>query len=209
MTTVEAKGKTVEEAVANGLKELGCLRNEVEVKILEAPYSGFLGLIGNKDAKVQLIKIIRQDTTEEDTRRFLRGMLEAMNLEVDIGIRYEDDMMKINLTGQNMGMVIGKRGQTLDAVQYLTSLVANKNRDKYLKVFIDTENYRDKREQTLVRLATKMAKTVKMTRRTMVLEPMNPYERRIIHATLQSDPRVQTYSEGEEPYRKVAIALKK
>ncbi len=208
MMTVEATGKTVEEAVENGLQELGCQREDVEVKILEAPYKGLLGLIGSKDAKVQLIKI-NQDKTEEETRLFLSDLFQSMNLEVEIDIQYEEDLMKIDLAGPNMGMVIGKRGQTLDAVQYLTSLVANKNREKYVKVFMDTENYRDKREQTLIRLANKMAKTVKMTRKTMVLEPMNPYERRIIHATLQSDPRVQTYSEGEDPYRKVAISLKK
>ena len=208
MMTVEATGKTVEEAVENGLQELGCKREDVEVKILEAPYKGLLGLIGSKDAKVQLTKI-NQDNTEEETRLFLTDLFQAMNLEVEIDIQYDEDLMKIDLAGPNMGMVIGKRGQTLDAVQYLTSLVANKNREKYIKVFMDTENYREKREQTLVRLANKMAKTVKITRKTMVLEPMNPYERRIIHATLQSDPRVQTYSEGEEPYRKVAISLKK
>lgn len=208
MMTVEATGKTVEEAVENGLQELGCKREDVEVKILEAPYKGLLGIIGSKDAKVQLTKL-NQDNTEEETRLFLTDLFQAMNLEVEIDIEYDEDLMKIDLAGPNMGMVIGKRGQTLDAVQYLTSLVANKNRDKYIKVFMDTENYREKREQTLVRLANKMAKTVKMTRKTMVLEPMNPYERRIIHATLQSDPRVQTYSEGEEPYRKVAISLKK
>ncbi len=208
MMTVEATGKTVEEAVEKGLQELGCQREDVEVKILEAPYKGLLGLIGSKDAKVQLIKS-NQDNTEEETRLFLSDLFQAMNLEVEIDITYEEDLMKIDLAGPNMGMVIGKRGQTLDAVQYLTSLVANKKRDKYVKVFMDTENYRDKREQTLIRLANKMAKTVKMTRKTMVLEPMNPYERRIIHATLQSDPRVQTYSEGEDPYRKVVISLKK
>lgn len=208
MKTVEVTGKTVEAAVSNGLKELGCTREEVEIKILEAPYRGLLGIIGSKDAKVQLT-YIESDRTEEDTRVFLEKMFVAMNLEVDIDIQYQEDQMKIDLSGPNMGMVIGKRGQTLDAVQYLTSLVANKHREKYVKVFLDTENYRAKREQTLVRLASKMAKTVKMTRKTMVLEPMNPYERRIIHATLQSDPRVQTYSEGEEPYRKVAISLKK
>ncbi|MEN1760078.1 RNA-binding cell elongation regulator Jag/EloR [Anoxynatronum sibiricum] len=206
MTTVEATGKTVEEAIANGLKELGCARENVEVKILEAPYRGLLGLIGSKDAKVQLSLM---DQTEDETRLFLQDLFQAMELEVDIHIDYDDDQMRIDLSGPNMGMVIGKRGQTLDAVQYITSLVANKHRDKYVKVMLDTENYREKREQTLIRLANKMAKTVKMTRKTMVLEPMNPYERRIIHAALQSDPRVQTYSEGEEPYRKVAIALKK
>lgn len=208
MMTVEATGKTVEEAVENGLQELGCKREDVEVKILEAPYKGLLGLIGSKDAKVQLTKL-NKDNTEEETRLFLTDLFQAMNLEVEIDIQVDEDVMKIDLAGPNMGVVIGKRGQTLDAVQYLTSLVANKNREKYIKVFMDTENYREKREQTLVRLANKMAKTVKVTRKTMVLEPMNPYERRIIHATLQSDPRVQTYSEGEEPYRKVAISLKK
>lgn len=206
MKMVEATGKTVEEAVANGLKEMGCARESVEVKILEAPYRGLLGIIGSKDAKVQLTLL---DQTEEETRVFLQELFQAMELEVDIHITYEEDQMHIDLSGPNMGMVIGKRGQTLDAVQYLTSLVANKHRDKYVKVMLDTENYREKREQTLIRLANKMAKTVKMTRKTMVLEPMNPYERRIIHAALQSDPRVQTFSEGEEPYRKVAIALKR
>jgi spoIIIJ-associated protein len=208
MKTVEATGKTIEDAIANGLTELGCTREEVEVKILEAPYKGLLGIIGSKDAKVQLIKI-EKDRTVEETRAFLQDLFKAMNLEVTLDIDYVEDQMKIDLSGPNMGMVIGKRGQTLDAVQYLTSLVANKHREKYVKVFMDTENYREKREQTLIRLANKMAKTVKMTRKTMILEPMNPYERRIIHAALQSDPRVQTYSEGEEPYRKVAITLKK
>ncbi len=208
MKTVEATGKTVEEAVANGLRELGCTREEVELKMLEAPYRGLFGIIGAKDAKVQLTQLER-DETEAVTRSFLTEMFAAMELEVNIDIQYENDRLKIDLSGPNMGMVIGKRGQTLDAVQYLTSLVANKNRNKYVKVFIDTESYRDKREQTLVRLAGKMAKTVKMTRKTMVLEPMNPYERRIIHSALQADPRVQTYSEGEEPYRKVVISLKK
>jgi spoIIIJ-associated protein len=206
MNTVESTGKTVEEAVSNGLKEMGVSREEVEVKILQAPYRGLLGLIGSKDAVVQLSL---KDRTEEDTRAFLTALFVAMNLDVNIDIKYEDDRMDIDLSGPNMGVIIGKRGQTLDSVQYLTSLVANKHRDKYVKVFINTENYREKREQTLIRLAAKMAKTVKITRKTMVLEPMNPYERRIIHAALQSDPKVQTYSEGEEPYRKVAITLKK
>ena len=206
MKMVEVTGKTIEEAVEKGLQEMGCSRDEVELKILEAPYKGLLGIIGSKDAKVMLTRV---DQTEQATRQFLENMFEAMNLRVDIAIDYQEEQMKIDLSGPNMGMVIGKRGQTLDAIQYLTSLVANKHREKYVKVFIDTENYRQKREETLVRLANKMAKTVKMTRKTMVLEPMNPYERRIIHAALQSDPRVQTYSEGEDPYRKVAIMLKK
>ena len=203
---IKATGKTIDEAVENGLKELGCKKDDVEVKILEVPYKGFLGVFGSKDAQVELEL---KDQTEEVTRQFLQSMFQAMNLEVKIDIEYQKDQLNIELSGPNMGVVIGKRGQTLDSIQYLTSLVANKNRDKYVKVFMDTENYRKKRETTLVRLAGKMAKNVKATRRTMVLEPMNPYERRIIHAALQSDPKIQTYSEGEEPYRKVAISLKK
>lgn len=203
---IQASGKTIDEAVENGLKELGCSKDDVEVKILEVPYKGFLGVFGSKDAQVELEL---KDQTEDATRQFLQSMFQAMNLEVQIDIEYQKDQLNIELSGPNMGVVIGKRGQTLDSIQYLTSLVANKNRDKYVKVFMDTENYRKKREETLVRLASKMAKNVKATRRTMVLEPMNPYERRIIHAALQSDPKIQTYSEGEEPYRKVAISLKK
>ncbi|RQD72650.1 MAG: protein jag [Tindallia sp. MSAO_Bac2] len=206
MQKIQASGKTIDEAVENGLKELGCSKDDVEVKILEVPYKGFLGVFGSKDAQVELEL---KDQTEDATRQFLQSMFQAMNLEVQIDIEYQKDQLNIELSGPNMGVVIGKRGQTLDSIQYLTSLVANKNRDKYVKVFMDTENYRKKREETLVRLASKMAKNVKATRRTMVLEPMNPYERRIIHAALQSDPKIQTYSEGEEPYRKVAISLKK
>lgn len=203
---VKASGRTIDEAVENGLKEMGRTREEVEVRIIEVPYKGFLGFIGSKEAQVELEV---KDLTEASTRQFLDSMFQAMNLEVEIEIKYDKDQMEIDLRGPNMGVIIGKRGQTLDSIQYLTSLVANKNRDKYVKVFMDTENYRQKREETLVRLASKMAKNVKATRRTMVLEPMNPYERRIIHSALQSDSKIQTFSEGEEPYRKVAIALKK
>ncbi|SDZ04437.1 RNA-binding cell elongation regulator Jag/EloR [Tindallia californiensis] len=203
---VHATGKTIEEAVENGLKELGCSRDDVEVKILEVPYKGFLGVFGSKEAEVELE---RKDQTEEVTKQFLQSLFEAMSLDVTIDMKIKSDQMDIELSGPNMGVVIGKRGQTLDSIQYLTSLVVNKQRDKYMKVHMDTENYRQKREETLVRLAHKMAKNVKATRRKMVLEPMNPYERRIIHAALQSEPKIQTFSEGEEPYRKVAIALKK
>jgi len=206
MKSMEATGKTVDEAIANGLEQMGCQREEVEIKILEAPYKGLLGIIGSKDARVQLTKI---DRTEEETYEFLSSLFETMNLDVKIHMEYEKDHLHIELSGPNMGMIIGKRGQTLDAIQYLTSLVANKHRDKYVKVHLNTENYRQKREETLIRLASKMAKNVKANRKKMVLEPMNPYERRIIHSALQTDPHVQTYSEGEEPYRKVAITPKK
>jgi spoIIIJ-associated protein len=133
-----------------------------------------------------------------------------MGILAEIKIKENDDIVNINLIGPNMGLIIGHRGETLDSLQYLVSLVINKNNDgKYKKVILDTENYRLKREETLKRLATKIAYKVRKTNRAVKLEPMNPYERRIIHAALQNDSYVVTYSEGEEPYRKVVVDLKK
>lgn len=206
MKSMEFTGKTIEEAIEIGLKELNKTREQVEVKIIEIPSKGFLGFIGVKMAKVKITII---DDPEEDVRKFLGDLFEGMDLEVEIKTEIKEDSLNINLEGPNMGVVIGRRGQTLDSIQYLASLVVNKNRDQYLKVFLDTENYRQKREETLIRLANKMARKVRKIGKPLVLEPMNPYERRIIHATLQGNPFVQTYSEGEEPYRKVAITLKR
>ncbi|SET72175.1 spoIIIJ-associated protein [Natronincola peptidivorans] len=203
---IETTGKTIEEAIQSGLKELEKTRDQVEVKILEIPTKGFLGFIGTKMAKVRLTVI---DRPEEEVKVFLKDLFKGMELEVQMEFELSKDTLNIYLEGPNMGVIIGRRGQTLDAVQYLASLVVNKNRDEYLKVFVDTENYRKKREETLIRLANKMARKVKKIGKTIVLEPMNPYERRIIHSTLQGNPFVQTYSEGEEPYRKIAITVKK
>ena len=119
-----------------------------------------------------------------------------------------DDLISVEVSGPKMGILIGHRGETLDAVQYLTSLAVNRDSKKYKRIIIDTENYRKKREETLARLARRLANKVYKTKRRIVLEPMNPFERRVIHATLQKDPHVVTHSEGEEPYRKVVIALK-
>lgn len=157
-------------------------------------------------AKVRITVI---DQPEEDLKNFLKDLFKGMGLEVQIEIERKLDTLNVYLEGPNMGVVIGRRGQTLDAVQYLASLVVNKKREDYLKVFIDTENYRKKREETLINLANKMAKKVRKIGKTITLEPMNPYERRIIHSTLQGNPYVQTYSEGDEPFRKVAITIKK
>lgn len=206
MNIKESVGKTVEEAIELGLKELNKTRDQVDVKILELPSKGFLGIIGSKLAKVKLTVTYRP---EDDARTFLEDLFRAMELEAKMDIRQNNDTLTVNVEGPNMGVIIGRRGQTLDSIQYLLSLVVNKNSDKYIKVFIDTENYRQKREETLIRLASKMASKVRKVGKTIALEPMNPYERRIIHASLQSNPYVQTYSEGEEPFRKVVIALKK
>ncbi len=206
MNLIETTGKTVDEAIEVGLKELNKKREQVKIEILEKPTKGFLGLIGNKMARVKLSII---DLPEEDAKKFLKEVLSAMDIEAEILVKLEKDSLSMTIEGPNMGVIIGRRGQTLDSLQYLVSLVVNKNRDNYLKVFIDTENYREKREETLVRLANKMARKVKKIGKTVSLEPMNPYERRIIHAALQGNPYVQTFSEGDEPYRKVVITLKK
>lgn len=206
MKFIEETGKTVEEAIDLGLKKLNKTRDQVEINVLEFPNKGFLGIIGTKLAKVRLTVTKR---AEDDAQVFLEDLFKSMDLQVKIDIKKENNTLLINLEGENMGVVIGKRGQTLDSIQYLLSLVVNKDSDKYIKVFIDTENYRKRREETLIRLANKISNKVRKTKKTVALEPMNPYERRIIHSSLQNNPYVETHSEGKEPFRKVVIQLKK
>lgn len=151
-----------------------------------------------------------QDVTVQAVQEFLKNTLKAMNMEVEIQSEIDSDgALSVNMSGDHMGILIGKRGQTLDALQYLANRVANKHQDGYVRVKLDTENYRARREETLRHLAKNIAHKVKRTRRPVALEPMNPYERRIIHSSLQSDPYVTTHSEGDEPYRKVVVTLKR
>lgn len=151
-----------------------------------------------------------QDVTIQAVEDFLKNTLTAMNMEVEIKSEIDSDgALSVEMSGEHMGILIGKRGQTLDALQYLANRVANKHQDGYVRVKLDTENYRARREETLRHLAKNIAHKVKRTRRPVALEPMNPYERRIIHSSLQSDPYVTTHSEGEEPYRKVVVTLKR
>ena len=150
------------------------------------------------------------DETKEAVSTFLKDTLKAMGMEVEIALDIDEDgSLSINMSGPNMGILIGKRGQTLDSLQYLANRVANKHQSGYVRVKLDTENYRARREETLKHLAKNIAHKVKRNRRPVALEPMNPYERRIIHSALQNDPYVTTHSEGEEPYRKVVVTLKK
>jgi len=150
------------------------------------------------------------DTTKKEVEKFLVETLKAMSLEVKLSVSVdEDNTLCVDLEGENMGIIIGKRGQTLDSLQYLANRVANKYQEEYIRVKVDTENYRSRRDETLTRLAKNLAHKVKRTRRPVSLEPMNPYERRIIHSVLQSNPHVNTHSEGDEPYRKVVITLKR
>ena len=172
-----------------------------------------------KDFKKAPKKEVREETelakvepaTIEACEKFVEDVLNAMNME-EVKVTStvdEEGALSITMEGKNMGILIGKRGQTLDSLQYLTNRVANKMQDGYVRVKLDTEDYRRRRKETLENLAKNIASKVKRTRRTVALEPMNPYERRIIHSALQSDPAVSTHSEGEEPYRKVVVTLKR
>ncbi len=227
---VEKSAKSVEEAVQAAIEELKAERENVSVEILEQPAKGIFGIIGSKPARVRVtlkeekapaekrdsksenreIKITDFALEKEKARKFLRDVLEAMDIKAEIRIKEKDENLYINLSGPKMGVIIGRRGQTLDSLQYLVSLIVNKDKDRerFVKVILDTEDYRKKREETLQRLARRLAERVQKTGKSVELEPMNPYERRIIHFTLQEYEGITTFSEGEEPYRKVIISQK-
>lgn len=202
----EFTGKTVEEAVRNAQISLGISSEQMEWQELEKGSTGFFG-IGAKPARIQARKI---ETIEDVARDFLQEVTKGMKIEAQIDIVYdeEESTMKIEASGPEMGTLIGKRGQTLDSLQYLVSLVVNKKGEKYIRVTLDTEDYRNRRKETLENLARNVAEKVKKTRRRVSLEPMNANERRIIHAALQDDKYVTTKSEGEEPYRHVVVYSK-
>ena len=205
MKTLEMTGKTVDDALEAALKKLNADRDDVDVEVIDEGSKGFLG-IGNKDAK---IKVTLRNNPCLVATSFLKGMFEAWGEEVEVYTEIKDDVLCVELKGENMGIIIGKRGETLDAIQHLTSLSVNAGSDDFIKVSVDTENYREKRNQTLAELSKKLAVRVAKTRKNMTLEPMNSYERRIIHATLQDDKYVTTYSVGQSPNRKVVIAYNK
>lgn len=201
---IETAGKTVDDAIEAALKQLGAEMDDVEVTVLEEGSKGLFG-IGSRQARVQVR--LKPDPAEEGIC-FLESVFEKMNVDVDIEKYEDEESVLFKISGKDSGIIIGRRGETLDALQYLTSLVVNKSSKKYMRVTIDIENYRKKREETLARLARRLADKVVKYRRNISLEPMNPYERRIIHSTLQNNEYVETYSVGEDPNRKVVITLK-
>ncbi len=205
MKFTEKTGKTTDEALKLALEELNVSREKVEVEILEESSRGIFGLIGTKQARIKVTII---DKPEEDSINFLKDVLKSMGLEAQYKASLKDETLNIEVLGKDMGVLIGRRGQTLDSIQYLVSLVVNKGRENYIRVVLDTEDYRSKREQTLIRLANKLAYKVKKTGKDVVLEPMNPYERRVIHSALQNHPDVFTKSQGEDPFRRVVITSK-
>ena len=207
MDYVEFSGKSVDEAITEACTTLGIESSKLDYEVIEKGSNGFLG-IGSKPA---IIKARKKEVVKDAVEEFLSKMFNAMDLSVDIQIDYDEQNrnMNIELKGNEMGILIGKRGQSLYSVQYLASLVANRESDEYVRVKVDTENYRKRRKETLENLAKNIAFKVKKTRKPVYLEPMNPYERRVIHSVLQNDRYVETHSEGEEPYRKVVVTLKR
>lgn len=202
----EFSGKTVEDAVMEAAIKLETTSDKLDYEVVDKGSSGFLG-IGSRPAKIRARKIM---DTREKVEEFLADVFAAMQIKVNVNIdeNQEEKTMNIDLSGEDMGVLIGKRGQTLDSLQYLVSLVVNKGEEEYIRVKVDTENYRQRRKDTLENLAKNIAFKVKRTGKAVVLEPMNPYERRVIHSALQGDRYVETHSEGEEPYRKVVVTLK-
>ena len=219
MEYIEVSARTVDDAITEALVKLGATSDQIEYEVIEKGSTGFLG-IARKDA---VIKVRKKYSVEGDITEFLQKIFAAMDLKVEIIIEKAEDgnTYNVELKGDDMGILIGKRGQTLDSLQYLANLAVNKNSEEYIKVKIDTEDYRKRRKETLEylyeaplameqeNLAKNIAYKVKRTKRPVSLEPMNPFERRVIHSALQNDKFVTTHSEGEEPYRHVVVTLKR
>jgi spoIIIJ-associated protein len=205
MNKVLASGKTVDEAVRNGLSQLGVGEDRVRVTVLEQPVKRLFGLIGAKQARVELELL--PDAMEEAIV-FLREVSAAMGLSVTVDREEEEEAIRLNVKGSDLGLLIGRRGQTLDSLQYLVNIVANRHSDRHLRIVLDAEQFRERRRQTLETLSERMASRVLKTRKEIVLEPMTAQERKIIHARLQNNPQVKTYSQGDEPNRRIVIALK-
>lgn len=204
MEFIEFKGKTVDDAITEATIQFGITSDELIYEVIDKGSTGILGFINTKPA---IIRAKKKDSFEDIIQEFLEQLFKLMGIEAVVDIEYneEEKTMDINLTGPEMGVLIGKRGQTLDALQKIVQSVVNKYSEEFIRVKVDTENYRARRKDTLENLARNIAYKVKRTKKSVVLEPMNPYERRIIHSTLQNDKYVSTRSEGEEPFRRVVI----
>ena len=207
MDYINFSAKTVDDAITEACQKFTVTSDKLDYIVEEEGSSGFLGI----GAKPAVIKARVKSSVADKAKDFLRDVFDAMDLTVVIDLKYDEENrnIEIDLKGDDMGGLIGKRGQTLDSLQYLVSLVVNKDVEEYIRVKVDTEDYRKRRKETLENLAKNIAYKVKRTKRPVSLEPMNPYERRIIHSALQGDKYVTTHSEGDEPYRRVVVTLKR
>ena len=213
--SLELRSKSQEEAIQKAIEQLNVNKEDIEdikVEVIEEPSKGFLGFIGAKDGLYKITLIEKQIEIKEIdiAKEFIETMLHNAKVNADVIATQEDNLIKINIKGKEATCLIGRRGETLDAVQFLTGLALNKiNKDSHCRVLVDIENYREKREQSLIRYANKVAREVAKTKKTKKLDYMNPYERRIVHSALQNDKYVITYSEGTDPYRRLVIEYKR
>lgn len=208
MRQVEKTGKTTEDAIQAALSELGLTREQVKVDVLEEESRGLLGIIGSRSARV---RVTESGGREHVARQFLLGLLNHLGIKAEVSGRVEDSYIRLDISGDDLGVLIGRRGETLDAVQYLTNLAASRwasavEDEPHVRVIVDAQGYRARREETLRGLAQRLSQRVKRSRRNLALEPMSPMDRRIIHTELQNDPNIHTHSEGEEPFRRVVIS---
>jgi len=207
MRVVEVTGKTVDEAITTGVQELDVDRDCVKVEILEEPSKkGLFGLFGTRLAKV---RVSYEDNPGIIAAEFINDICKAMGVNAETQVTKNSEQWHINIIGPELGILIGRRGDTLDALQYLTNLAVAKRMSERVRIIVDVEGYRLRREETLIRLAKRLSEKVKKTGGRIVLEPMNPHERRIIHTSLQDETKISTFSEGDDPNRRVVIALKK
>lgn len=205
MKNIIVEKPTVDEAVKSALEQLSSEINEVKIEILKEPSKGLLGILGSKVAKVRVTVV---NGPAEKAREYIDTVFAKMDIKVEYEITFISNVLKVEITKvdeEDKGIIIGKRGNTLDELQFLLSLIVNKKRENYVKTIVNVEDYRQKREETLKKLAKKTADKCRYYNKKIRLEPMNPYERRVIHATLQDEKDIITYSEGEEPFRKVVV----
>ena len=228
MKEAEGIGKTYEEAVSDGLKKIGLSKKDVDIELLKEPKKTFFSILDPRQVKVKItekehkeeavkehVEKVYEKPSDEDKKgaeeiveSFIKDYLNALGIDLNVDIKEDNDIIKVELTGEKAGLIIGYRGETLEALQVLVANIANKNRETRVRVIVDAENYRKKRDKTLEELAQKVANTVVSKRKSITLEPMVAFERKVIHETLQNHPKVKTLSVGEEPYRKVVISLK-
>ena len=205
MKSLEIRSKTKDEAISKALTELNVKLEDLQVEVLENPSKGFLGFLGAKDGLYKFT-VIEKETEVDIAKAFVENILKNSNIEADLSVTQQGNVINVDIKGEEAAVLIGRRGETLDSIQLLTGLALNKiNKNSSMRVVVDIENYRSKREESLIRYAQKVAREVIKTKKTKKLEYMNPYERRIIHSALQNNKSVSTYSEGTDPYRRLVV----
>lgn len=208
--SLEIRSKSKEDAINKAIDQLNVTLEELEIEVLEQPTKGFLGFIGAKEGIYKFTVIEIELTELEIAKNFVENILRNANIDSKINVTQDNNLIKVGIEGKDAASLIGRRGETLDSIQFLTGLALNKiNKDSHMRVLVDIENYRSKREESLIRYANKVAREVAKTRKTKRLDYMNPYERRIVHSALQNDKYVNTYSEGTDPYRRLVIEYKR